>query len=241
MSCCCCPGRVMRKRWQTFRLRGLKKVSEKGVDGWEEGQSTIVALCPQVLSPYRVGYRGGIGALVLQHRCWHCSSSMESTERSDEAVSGVKEHCGTLQLWLVVFYYSSSAYYSVVGRVLWSVVTSTVEAPGSFRLGPITSVPATPTGTVQWLLLPPLLPQGKFLHGTDLSRRNTIIPNAWHQILIPLGFPWDLPCDTPPPKRSSLHNQILCLPMVVWGFSAHRREKWTTMLLWVPSSNYSQI
>lgn len=62
-----------------------------------------------------MGYRG-IGALALQHQGRQCSSSQESSKRSDKAVRGVKEHCGTFQQWLVVFYCISSAYYSVVGR-----------------------------------------------------------------------------------------------------------------------------
>lgn len=131
---CCRPGCIVRKEWQTFSLRGLKKISEKGADRWEGGWHRVVALSPQVLTLYLMEYRS-IGTLVLKHQCWQCSSSWESAERSAEAERGVKEHCGTLQLCLVVFYYSSSAYYSVVGRILWSVVTGTVEAPGPFQIG----------------------------------------------------------------------------------------------------------
>lgn len=53
-----------------------------------------------------------VGALIP-----HILPLHRSAEGSAEAVRSVKEHCGTLQLWLVVSYYSSSADYSVVGRI----------------------------------------------------------------------------------------------------------------------------
>lgn len=54
----------------------------------------------------------GVGALSPQILPLH-----GSTEGSAEAVRSVKEHCGTLQLRVVVSYYSSSDDYSVVGRI----------------------------------------------------------------------------------------------------------------------------
>lgn len=118
----------------------------------------MAALSSQVLSPYLMGYRG-VGALVPEHRCRQCSSSRESAERSAEAVRGVKEHCGTLQLWLVVFYYSSSAYYSIVGRILWSVVTGTAEVPGPFQIGAYYVGACNPARRSSVTLAPSALPE----------------------------------------------------------------------------------